>query len=253
MIKGRVEFKNGGDAAGHFFEVFGFFEFEVPVQNLSLSVAEPLFDDLVAAEGVFPDRAGDAFEPDVFVKEDFEALGGFFDAALGGHDGVAGAVVSPAGGDGEVLVALDGDVGVNADGVEVGGWGEESFGIEEGGKFAAEAGGGLEEGEELFGGKVGLEGDAGPVLAEGAVVFLGVDGGVEDGEGVEEEVGGGLGLGGRGLVEGEVGGVDAEAVEVGVGLGGEVPAALGEEVDVAFCVPAGEKCWELYNTPLHSM
>jgi hypothetical protein len=58
-VEGGAEEEDGGDAAGYLGEVTGFVFVEGAAEEGVLAVAEPLFEDLVAAEGVVPDVDGD--------------------------------------------------------------------------------------------------------------------------------------------------------------------------------------------------
>ena len=86
-------------------ELLGFVVSGRAVEKGGLAIAEPLFEELVAAECVGPDGFGDVFPAGGGVEVDVEetlaagAGGGF---AGTGHDGSGEAAVSPAGGDGEV-------------------------------------------------------------------------------------------------------------------------------------------------------
>lgn len=47
----------GGDAADHVGDVFGFLHGEAATEERFLAIAEPLLNDLIAADGVVPDGA----------------------------------------------------------------------------------------------------------------------------------------------------------------------------------------------------
>lgn len=72
-VKGRAEEEDGGDAADDLGEVFGFVLVEGAAEEGVFAVAEPFFEDLVAAEGVVPDVDGDG-GPEGFAIESAGAL-----------------------------------------------------------------------------------------------------------------------------------------------------------------------------------
>ena len=57
-VEGGAEQEDGGDAADDLGEVFGFVLVEGAAEEGVFAVAEPLLEDLVAAEGVVPDIDG---------------------------------------------------------------------------------------------------------------------------------------------------------------------------------------------------
>lgn len=65
------EEKDGGDAPRHFLDVFDFLDGQGPAEEEQFAIGKPLFDDLIAADGVVPGAgrnvgpAGGAVEIDV--------------------------------------------------------------------------------------------------------------------------------------------------------------------------------------------
>jgi hypothetical protein len=95
-IKLSMQRENAGDASDVVGELLGFVAGEGAVEEGLLAVAEPLFEDLVAAEGVVPDGFWNVFPVGGGVEMDIEetgaagAGGGFAGA---GHDGSGKAAV----------------------------------------------------------------------------------------------------------------------------------------------------------------
>ena len=54
-VESRLEEEDGGDAAGHFLNVADFVFGEDAAEKGLFAIGKPLLDDLVAADGVFPD------------------------------------------------------------------------------------------------------------------------------------------------------------------------------------------------------
>jgi len=79
LVEGGAEEQDGGDAADDLGEIGGFFRAECAVEEGrggfggELAVAEPLFEDLMAAEGVVPNVDGDGGPVCVAVEVDIDA------------------------------------------------------------------------------------------------------------------------------------------------------------------------------------
>ena len=72
LIQFPVQREEGGDAADVVGELLGFVAGEGEAEEGGLAVAEPLFEDLIAAEGVGPDGFGDVFPAGGSVEVDAE-------------------------------------------------------------------------------------------------------------------------------------------------------------------------------------
>ncbi len=78
-VEGGTEKKDGGDAADDLGEVGGLFGAKSAVEQGrsrlrgELAVAEPLFEDLIAAEGVIPNMDGNGGPMGVAVEMDIDA------------------------------------------------------------------------------------------------------------------------------------------------------------------------------------
>ena len=94
LIQLLVQSENTGDAADVVGELLGFVAGERAAQQCAFAVAEPLFEDLIAAEGVAPDGFGDVFPAGGGVEVVVEEA-----SATGAEDDGSGeAAVLPAGG-----------------------------------------------------------------------------------------------------------------------------------------------------------
>ncbi len=211
-IEVRADQKDRRDAANNLRKPCGFFGVERALQERELAVAEPLLEDLVAAQGVGPDVGRDTGPEGCAVEINIEAgctedrerffqcerLGrgesgepvalrrcpvADFNETAARHDRAALAAAAPACGElqrffereilGEFECGEEGPFGGEVEG---------GFGVEKIGETATKGGGVVEE----FSGCG--EWDAGPVAQEGAGVFGAVLRGVHGGQGVEEQV-----------------------------------------------------------------
>jgi hypothetical protein len=74
-VEGWAEEEDGCDAADDLGEVAGFLFVEGAAQQRVFAVAEPFFEDLVAAEGVVPDVGWDGGPEGIAVQVDIDAAG----------------------------------------------------------------------------------------------------------------------------------------------------------------------------------
>ena len=68
IIECRFEQAEGGDAAHDVSDFTRFFDSESASQEFAFTVAEPFFDDLIAADGVIPDARGDILPVDYIYR-----------------------------------------------------------------------------------------------------------------------------------------------------------------------------------------
>jgi len=69
-VEPRAEQQDGGDPPDHLGDVLGLAHGQVTAQDTLLAVAEPLLDDLVAADRVAPDALRDVLPEDAVVEID---------------------------------------------------------------------------------------------------------------------------------------------------------------------------------------
>lgn len=85
-VEGGAEQEDGGDAADDLGEVFGFVLVEGAAEEGEFAVAEPLFENLVAAESVVPDVDRDGGPEGRAVEVDVDA--GFSEEGVGLLEGM---------------------------------------------------------------------------------------------------------------------------------------------------------------------
>lgn len=151
-----MEIDECGDASSHVGDIADFIGCEPASEECFFAVRQPFFDDLIAADAVFPDGGGDVLPAGDVVKEDIAgSVVVVVELAFTGHGDAAFAGVAPAGGEVEIaggeIYRLTVRAGEDRDRLELFGYfaggdaGGGRFGVQQCRDLSSQRGGGGED------------------------------------------------------------------------------------------------------------